>query len=230
MTDARVTICGEDLSLLPERAAFWHREKSLLVADPHWGKAATFRAEGIPVPSGTTREAIERLTSIIQRTQAERVIFLGDLLHAKAGRSESMFNALRGWRSALSNVDVILVRGNHDRRAGDPPPELGITCVDAPYPAPPFVFAHHPKPGAGGYVIAGHVHPAIHLTGPARQSARLPCFLFGKLHAILPAFGDFTGVAVIETLFGQRVFAIAEDNVIEFEYGDKTLSKTSLRP
>jgi DNA ligase-associated metallophosphoesterase len=215
MSDARVTIRGEDLSLLPERAVFWHREKALLVADPHWGKAATFRAEGIPVPSGTTREAIERLTSIIQRMRAERVIFLGDLLHAKAGRSQSMFAALREWRSALSNVDVVLVRGNHDRRAGDPPPELSIRCVDAPFPAPPFLFAHHPKPDDGGYVIAGHVHPAIHLSGPARQSARLPCFLFRDDVAILPAFGDFTGVAEVDADVNDRVFAIVEDNVIE---------------
>jgi DNA ligase-associated metallophosphoesterase len=217
MSDARITIRGEELSLLPERAAVWHREKALLVADPHWGKAATFRAEGIPVPSGTTREAIERLTSIILRMQAERVIFLGDLLHAKAGRSESMFAALREWRGALLNVDVVLVRGNHDRRAGDPPPELSIRCVDAPFAAPPFLLAHHPKPDDGGYVIAGHVHPAIHLSGPARQSARLPCFLFSERLAILPAFGDFTGVAEIDASADDRVFAIIEDDVIEFK-------------
>jgi DNA ligase-associated metallophosphoesterase len=215
MSDGRVTIRGEDLLLLPERAAFWHREKALLVADPHWGKAATFRAEGIPVPSGTTREAIERLTSIIQRMRAERVIFLGDLLHAKAGRSQSMFAALREWRSALSNVDVVLVRGNHDRRAGDPPPDLSIRCVHAPFPATPYKFAHNPKPDYGGYVIAGHVHPAIHLSGPARQSARLPCFLFRDDVAILPAFGDFTGVAEVDADVNDRVFAIVEDNVIE---------------
>lgn len=217
MTDARITIRGEELSLLPERAAFWHRDKALLVADPHWGKAATFRAEGIPVPSGTTREAIDRLSSLIARTRAERVIFLGDLLHAKAGRSQSMFTALREWRGALSNIDVVLVRGNHDRRAGDPPPELGITCVDAPFPAPPFVFAHHPTRSDDGYVIAGHVHPAVRLSGPARQSARLPCFLVTDDLAILPAFGDFTGLADIEASANDRVYAIVDDSVIEFE-------------
>jgi DNA ligase-associated metallophosphoesterase len=215
MSDTRITIRGEEMSLLPERAAFWHKERALLVADPHWGKAATFRAEGIPVPSGTTREAIERLTSIIQRSQAERVIFLGDLLHAKEGRSESMFTALREWRDALSNVEIVLVRGNHDRRAGDPPPDLRITCVDAPFPAPPFLFAHHPVENDDGYVIAGHVHPAIRLSGRARQSARLPCFFIGKHLAILPAFGDFTGVADVDPTDEDRVFAIVEEEVIE---------------
>ncbi|HUQ19711.1 MAG TPA: ligase-associated DNA damage response endonuclease PdeM [Gemmatimonadaceae bacterium] len=218
MTDNRITIQGEEVSLLPERAAYWHKEKALLVADPHWGKAATFRAEGIPVPSGTTREAIERLSSIIHRTDAERVIFLGDLLHAKEGRSQSMFTALREWRDALSNVEVVLVRGNHDRRAGDPPLDLRITCVDAPFPAPPFLFAHHPVPSDDGYVIAGHIHPAIRLSGRARQSARLPCFLIGDQLAILPAFGDFTGVADIDPAPEDRVFAIVEDDVIELDH------------
>ena len=217
MREARITIRGEELSLFPERAAFWHGEEAILVADPHWGKAATFRAEGIPVPSGTTRDAVERLTSIIQRTHARRVIFLGDLLHAKAGRSASMFAALRDWRAALLNVDVLLVRGNHDRRAGDPPPELSIMCVDAPYAMPPFLLAHYPSSSDAGYVIAGHVHPAIRLSGPARLSARLPCFFFGESHGILPAFGDFTGVADIEPTPGDRVFAIAEGRVIEIE-------------
>ncbi len=35
-----VDIAGERLVLLPERAAFWERASTLLVADAHWGKAA----------------------------------------------------------------------------------------------------------------------------------------------------------------------------------------------
>ena len=85
-----IEVRGEKLTLCAERAAFWHRERALLIADPHWGKAATFRAGGIPVPSGTTSEAIERLESLLQKTDPARVIFLGDLLHAKPGRSKDM--------------------------------------------------------------------------------------------------------------------------------------------
>ena len=215
MTEAMITVAGEELSLFPERAAFWHRQKALLVADPHWGKAATFRAEGIPVPSGTTAEGIGRLTMLVEKTKAERVIFLGDLLHAKEGRSESMFGALSQWRQAHRNVRVLLVRGNHDRRAGDPPSSLDIECVNAPHVIPPFVFAHHPVAHDDGYVVAGHVHPSIRLSGAGRQSLRLPCFLFGNRIAILPAFGDFTGFSEVDPEPDDRVFAIAESRVIE---------------
>lgn len=209
-----VELKGEKLTLYAERAAFWHRESALLIADPHWGKAATFRAGGIPVPSGTTNEAISRLESLIAQTNPDKVIFLGDLLHAKPGRSKQMFGALEQWRKSHAGLDVLLVRGNHDRRAGDPPSELRFNCVDAPLRIAPFALAHHPTSDPDAYVIAGHVHPAIRIHGPGRQSERLPCFFFGKDHAILPAFGDFTGLADVDPAETDRVYAIAEDKVV----------------
>lgn len=212
MTNIEVT--GEKLTLYAERAAFWHKESALLIADPHWGKAATFRAGGIPVPSGTTNEAIRRLESLIDKTNPNKVIFLGDLLHAKPGRSKEMFGALEQWRKGHAHLDVVLVRGNHDRRAGDPPPELCFNCVDAPLRIAPFAFTHHPTSVTDAYVIAGHVHPAIRIHGRARLSERLPCFFFGKDCAILPAFGDFTGLADVDPAENDRVYAIAEDRVV----------------
>jgi uncharacterized protein len=212
--DVVIELRGERLTLLPEHAAFWQGASTLLVADPHWGKAATFRASGIPVPSGTTREALDRLTSAVHRMAATRVVFLGDLLHAREGRSNDMFAALATWRSSNPGVDVVLVRGNHDRRAGDPPVELGIECVNAPHAAAPFVLAHHPAADPGGYVLAGHVHPGIRLYGSGGQRERLPCFYIGRGLAILPAFGDFTGLADVEPVEGDSVYAVADDRVI----------------
>lgn len=212
--DLNIEVRGETLSLLPERGVFWARERALLIADPHWGKAATFRASGIPVPSGTTLEAITRLESMIERTKADRVWFLGDLLHAKEGRSTGMFDALREWREKRSAIEVLLVRGNHDRRAGDPPGELEFNCVDAPFASAPFVLAHHPVTNPLGYVLAGHVHPAVRLYGRGGMRERLPCFVFANDFAILPAFGDFTGLGDIEAGDADRVFAVAGDAVI----------------
>lgn len=213
--DLDIEVAGEQLTLLPERAAFWHREGALLIADPHWGKAATFRAGGIPVPSGTTLESIDRLESLVSRSDARRVIFLGDLLHAKRGRSREMFGALEQWRRSRSALEVTLVRGNHDRGAGDPPPELCFNCVDAPYLMLPFVLAHHPSAHPGGYVLAGHVHPGIRLYGPARQRERVPCFVFAREFAILPAFGDFTGLGDVAPSPGDRIYAVAGDQVMD---------------
>ena len=215
MTGPTIVIRGERLVLLAERAVFWERTHTLLVADPHFGKAAAFRAASIPVPSGTTMEGIARLDALVHTTGASRVVFLGDFLHARTGRAPEMLDAFRRWHEANRQVRLVLVRGNHDRQAGDPPPALGVECVDAPLIELPFVMAHHPTTSAEGYVIAGHVHPGVPLYGRARQRERLPCFWFSAAGAVLPAFGDFTGLAEITPVEGDRVFVIAGSEVVE---------------
>ncbi|HJR67627.1 MAG TPA: ligase-associated DNA damage response endonuclease PdeM [Gemmatimonadaceae bacterium] len=211
----RVDTCGEELVLLPERAVFWPRTETLLVADAHFGKAASFRAAGVPVPHGTTADALTRVDALLDRTSARRVVFLGDFLHAKEGRSPNTVRALAEWRSRCHAIAMTLVRGNHDRRAGDPPAEIAIDCVDAPLREEPFAFTHHPRAVPGAYVLAGHLHPAAVMTGPARQRERLPCFWLGAEIGVLPAFGDFTGVAEVSPAAGDRVFVIADESVFE---------------
>jgi DNA ligase-associated metallophosphoesterase len=215
VSDASATVRGEELVLLPERAAYWAARETLLVADPHFGKAASFRAAGVPVPAGTTAGTLGRLDATIARMGARRVIFLGDFLHAREGRSAATLAALAEWRARHDELRVTLVRGNHDRHAGDPPAELAIECVDAPAVEAPFAFVHHPAPSPGSYALAGHLHPAASLVGRGRQGMRLPCFWFRTTHAILPAFGEFTGFAAIEPTVGDSVFVIAEDRVLE---------------
>ena len=213
--DREISVHGETLVLMHERTAFWREAEMLLVADPHFGKAATFRASGIPVPSGTTDEGLSRLRAAASRTSPRQIVFLGDLLHAREGRSTRMLSALAEWRTQNADIDLVLVRGNHDRRAGDPPGELGMSCVDAPYVVSPFVLAHHPVEHESGYVIAGHVHPGVRLYGAGRQHERLPCFVFGESTAVLPAFGDFTGLADADPDPAARIYAVAGDAVIE---------------
>ena len=218
MTDAGdciAEVAGEALRLMPERVAYWQRTMTLFVADPHWGKAATFRASAIPVPRGTTAEGLARLDRAIRRTGAGRVIFLGDYLHAREGRAPDTLRALADWRAANRDLEVILVRGNHDRHAGDPPAETGIRCVDAPLGEPPFVLAHHPGRSSDGYVLAGHLHPGAQLIGRGRMRERLPCFWFGRECGVLPAFGDFTGLADVSPEPGDRVYAVAGTEVVE---------------
>jgi metallophosphoesterase superfamily enzyme len=51
---AAIVAASRELRLLPQRALLDTASRSLMVADLHLGKAATFRAHGLPVPSGTT--------------------------------------------------------------------------------------------------------------------------------------------------------------------------------
>jgi uncharacterized protein len=113
------------------------------------------------------------------------------------------------WREQHAAVDVLLVRGNHDDRAGDPPAHWNVPVVDEPHALAPFLACHRPVSPRSGYALCGHVHPGVWLTGPADQRERLPCFVLGSRRAILPAFGSFTGLATTAHTRGDRVVAIA---------------------
>lgn len=218
----RLELAGEGVRLLPESALYWERQRTLLIADAHWGKAAAFRAAGVPVPGGTTHEGLQRLTRALRRCGAERIVFLGDFLHARSGRAAATLNALWSWRRSHPAVELLLIRGNHDRGAGDPPPELGIRCLDEPVREGPFRLTHYPADGREAYGLSGHLHPVVRLAGPARERQRLPCFWIGAAGAVLPAFGDFTGGAEVSPAPQDRVFVIAEGEVIEvFRSGDR---------
>jgi DNA ligase-associated metallophosphoesterase len=214
MSGQTITLQNERLTLLPEHALFWERKQSLIVADLHLGKAATFRAAGIPVPGGTTTDNLTRLSHLLTRTKARRLIILGDLIHARAGRSEGMMAAVAAWRAFHAEVNIVLVRGNHDAWAGDPGPEWRIICVNEPLLEPPFSLCHYPEESSAGYTLAGHLHPAVILTGLGRQREKLPCFFFGARVGILPAFGSFTGTAIITPQTGDEVYVVAEDEII----------------
>ena len=201
--------------LLPERAAYWPSRNALLVADFHLGKAASFRNAGIPMPSGTTTDNVARLDRAIAKTDAGEVIFLGDFLHSAQGRAPATLARFGEWRAAREGVALTLVRGNHDAKAGDPPPEWGMRCVDPGEGAAPFVFNHHPGPSRAGYALAGHIHPAVRLSAAGEKSLRLPCFWFGARYGVLPAFGAFTGNADVLPRRGDQVFVIAEEEVLQ---------------
>ena len=199
----------ERVELLAARALHWPRERTVFVADVHLGKAAAFRAGGVPLPRGSTAADLARLTRVLRQTGAQRLVVLGDFLHGAAGRVNALDVAFRAWRADHAGIDLVLVRGNHDDRAGDPPAEWNIAVVAEPHPLAPFLACHVPVSPRSGYALCGHVHPGVTLRGRADQSERLPCFVLGRRRAILPAFGTFTGLARASPLTGDRLVAIA---------------------
>jgi metallophosphoesterase superfamily enzyme len=147
---------------------------------------------------------------------------LGDLLHARAAQRPATLEPLRAWREARATLECWLVRGNHDDSAGDPPADLHIEVVDEPHQLGPFALCHAPggPEGLTGYRLAGHLHPAVRLYGRAHDSARLPCFRVGPHETVLPAFGDFTGCAVVPRgVPGERLYAVAGARVFPIPAG-----------
>src|SRR5690606_10144340 len=121
-----------DLWLLAEKAIYWPAEQALLIADIHFGKAAAYRRLGQPVPRGTTETNLERLDALLTRYACRKLIFLGDFLHAPESHAPATLTRLAEWRARRPQLEIILIRGNHDRRAGDPPKTLGIEVIAEP--------------------------------------------------------------------------------------------------
>ncbi|HKU85369.1 MAG TPA: ligase-associated DNA damage response endonuclease PdeM [Casimicrobiaceae bacterium] len=208
-----VVLAGTQVRLLADKALYWPSEQVLFVADAHFGKAAAFRALGQPVPRGTTAANVERLDALLAAHPASHLVFLGDFLHARKSLTSPLRAALLEWRARHPAIRCTLIRGNHDKRAGDPPGELQIDVVEEPFALGPFALCHAPRDDSPGFVIAGHIHPVCRLQGAARQSLRLPCFVVSDRCAVLPSFGAFTGGYEIGIEPGSRVFVTDSDSI-----------------
>ena len=206
-----VLLAGVAAWLLPQRAVWLPARRALLVADVHLGKAASFRALGVPVPGGTTRATLGRIDALVRALAPDALVVLGDLLHGPAVQQAAAVDALARWRAGHAAIDVVLVRGNHDDRAGDPPAACGIRAVDAPWRIGPLALCHAPDDRAASetgaaagngareaaaHVLCGHLHPVVRLRTRA-DALRLPCFWLRPDCTVLPAFGDFTGGALV---------------------------------
>lgn len=208
---------GTVLWLLPQRAVVWPAARTAFVADVHFGKAATFRRAGQPVPHGTTADNLARLDAVLAATGAQHLVFLGDFLHARSGAEAPLWAQLQPWRERHAGIRMTLVRGNHDLHAGDPPAALAIDLSDEPWQpveGAEVLACHHPLAMAGSTVLAGHLHPTVTLYGLARDAARLPCFAFTPGLLVLPAFGAFTGTSSQSTAPQAQRFAVVGDRVM----------------
>lgn len=208
----RVLLNGETIELLAQRALYWPVQRMLLIADAHFGKAAAFRAHGMPVPRGTTRQNLAVIDDLLMRHDVGQLVFLGDFLHARAARAAATLQELRSWRAQHPGLRIVLVRGNHDRHAGDPPADFGIEVVEEPWRIGPFALCHDPQVRDDGYVIAGHVHPVVRLA-TRHDALRLACFVLGPERAILPAFGAFTGGHPVNPKDDEAVYLIADERI-----------------
>ena len=170
-------------------------------------------ALGIPIPQGPTLDTIFRLSMLMAKAAPRRLVLLGDLWHAKAARTAAFLDTFAAWRQAHESVEIILVEGNHDAKAGPLPLGGNVREVKEPHTIGPFALCHYPEPCPDGYVLGGHIHPAVMLEGRARQALKLPCFWFGERVGVLPAFGSFTGCGRVSPIAGDQVLVIADGRV-----------------
>ncbi len=188
-----IDVVGTTLVCLWQRMLFWPEQRTLFVADVHLGKAASFRATGIALPTGHSAHDLDRIAALLVGLRATRLVILGDLVHARTSYTDALDRNFRIFRALHDSVDMILVRGNHDLHAGDAPSAWGLRFVAEPYALGPFACTHAPGTADGtGYELAGHLHPAMRVQ-TALDGITLPCFWQHANGIVLPAFGSLTG-------------------------------------
>lgn len=198
--------------LLPQKAAFLVEQKALLLADLHLGKINHFRKSGIPLPPSANDHNTGKIIDLIQHVKPHRVIFLGDLFHSHYNEEWPVLGQII---NHFASCSFELVRGNHDIMSDYQYERFGIKVVDELL-LDSLLFSHHPLESVpdGLYNIAGHIHPGARLHGRGRQAITLPCFYFGEKQGLLPAFGSFTGLARITVSKNDRIFVVANDEII----------------
>ncbi len=216
--DCSIQVAGERLALLPERAVHWAREGTIFISDVHVGKNEHFRKTTPSLAGAGAQSDFQRLSAIVARTAARRVIILGDLIHAWGPFNRASYETIGSWRAQNSNLEILLVRGNHDRVVGDPPTSWRLQVVNPGFLLHPFVLHHEPSavapvtPGASPYIpyaLCGHLHPGTRLAKDGNErGVVLPCFWFRARTGILPSFGSSAGNSAIRVGTRDRVYVI----------------------
>jgi DNA ligase-associated metallophosphoesterase len=205
---------AEPVELLPERAVWWPAAATLLVADLHWGKSEAFWAAGAPVPGGVLEADLARLSAAIAAPGAQRLIVLGDILHADDGLTPGMIERVCDWRSGPARgLEVWVVPGNHDRALDRVAGPWGLTVRRGEVREGPFAFRHEPAEEDGCFTWAGHLHPMGVLRGRT-DAVRLPCFWMSARGGVLPAFSAFTRGLTIAPAENERLYAVAGERVV----------------
>ena len=205
-------IAGEDVLLDSERAMYWPREKTVIVADVHLGKGSVFRRSGIAVPTGSTLHDLQRLSALIERHAATRLLVLGDLFHARLDESEHWHAQFEAFRRQHATLRLDVVQGNHDERSGVPP-QWRLNWLGAPQIEAPFALMHEATPSSLGHALAGHVHPVIKLQ-TRRERLRLPVFWLRESLTVLPSFGLFTGGWEVQPDAGDRLVVATAEGLV----------------
>lgn len=206
-------LCNEVLQLLPEKAIYWPAQKALLIADPHFGKITHFRKAGLNVPQQAAYRNFARLDELLKKYQPEHVYFLGDLFHSSMNSEWLIFKELL---QRFPQTELHLIMGNHDVLHEINYTNSHFKVHENTLELGPFLLSHEPLEEYQGplYNLSGHLHPGVRLQGKARQRMRFPCFYFGEWCGVLPAFGEFTGLYIINPKKSDHIFINIGEEVI----------------
>jgi hypothetical protein len=193
-------------------------ERVLTVADYHAGLEVSLRREGVELRSRAA-ERRESVLSLLSSTDADRMLFLGDLATAIGSPGKEEARELRELLTAVGRrVPVTVTKGNHDGDIEDLVDGLSV-AVEVAEGAGIRIgrvgFAHGhtwPAPDVldAGTVCVAHEHPVVRLEDEVGGARKERVWLRGRLEpsafterydpppeptdlVVFPAFNDLSG-------------------------------------
>lgn len=155
--------------------------KALIIADLHLGYEEALGKRGVLVPRTQLKAIIKRLEWILKVVQVERIILNGDVKHEFGTISK------QEWREVLrlidffreKNIDIIVVKGNHDTIIGPIAQKREIREVKEFRNDDVLVVHGDYEPSrTAKIIIIGHEHPAISFKEGAKFE-KFKCFIKG---------------------------------------------------
>ena len=209
-----IQVDGTRLQLRSDGSLFLPEQRLLIISDLHLGKDASFRAAGIPVPTGINARLLIQISEAVEATQCDHLIFLGDLIHNRHSLTDSLMSQFADWRTNHRELKTTLVRGNHDRHVSEFPQSWQLeTC--RLHTLKGINLVHDPASGASlrnQFFICGHLHPVV-TVGSKADRIRLRCFAQYQNHLVMPAFGPFKGGLNLSARNMSACFAISDNQI-----------------
>ncbi|MFN3020458.1 ligase-associated DNA damage response endonuclease PdeM [Chryseobacterium sp. TY3] len=196
--------------LTNQRALYWTSQNAVVLSDLHLGKTAHFRKNGIALPSQLIHKDLERLANMVEYFSASKVFVVGDFLHA--GKNSELAH-FKNWKQQFPQLEIILIKGNHDRIAEQHLQEIGVTKIHSSYIHKNIQLIHECVSESDFFTISGHIHPGISLRLTTKKHLKLPCFVVQSTGIILPAFSSFTGLDTKEIEGDATFYAFSEEGI-----------------
>jgi DNA ligase-associated metallophosphoesterase len=211
-----VNVRSENFILDPSRVLIWPRQKLLIVADIHLGKAQTFLKNGLWLPPEAHISDLSQLTAVTEKHDIQHVLFLGDFIHSKEGVTDDIIDDFLNWKKTFRG-DVSVIIGNHDRPVVSKWPKAWdfINLIEI-IRIEDFIFQHEPPLNVqkNEFVWCGHIHPKIKITRGA-DALNLPAFVIESQVGYLPAFSSLAAGMHFKGKKGSRYFVITSGKVSE---------------
>jgi len=207
-------LAGTPVVLLPQRALLIKEIATLILGDLHLGKAMHFRKAGISFPQASASKDYTVLQQLMEIHQPKEVYFLGDLFHSSQNTEWLQFE---NFVKSHSNTKFVLIKGNHDILKKEVYESLQLEVIPQQLTYKNLIFSHEPlkEITEGKINIIGHIHPGCVIRGLGKQYLRLPCFYFKQQTFVLPAFGQLTGLQILEHTKEVNIYAVLPDKVVK---------------